>query len=216
MIRDEGYTKFRCDWQLGPAPDNSKIQGLNALRTKLFDAGLIGIYSDGIGFGNVSVRVHPARADSAATFIVSGTQTGALRELGPEHYCAVQAFDFAQNSVTCCGPIQASSESLTHAAVYRADRSVCCVVHLHSEDLWRSFKGKLRTTPDEIPYGTPAMALAIERALADTSSDRTPAIVMGGHREGLIFFAEAVEAVEREIAAVLQRRGITSLTRAAE
>jgi hypothetical protein len=53
--------------------------------------------------------------------------------------------------------------------------------------MWSKYFGSCPTTPQEISYGTPAMAQAIME-VAQTSAE--PFIVMGGHREGIIAWGE--------------------------
>jgi len=116
---DEGVVKYRCDWtQTEPVAVENRA-GLMKWRDRLHAWGLIGVYENGIGFGNVSVRL-----GNYGQFVISGTQTAHLPSLGPELYCIVTEFNLEENSIACRGPVQASSESLTHVALY-----------LHSEDI---------------------------------------------------------------------------------
>ena len=110
---DEGYIKYSCIWiKSAPISDKGLI-GINIWRQKLFALGLIGSYEDDIGFGNISIRVR-----NSSQFIISGTQTGHIPFLKNYHYTLVTSFNIEKNSLTCQGPIKASSESLTHAAIY--------------------------------------------------------------------------------------------------
>lgn len=113
-MTDEGYIKFSCDWTKGPPFENAAIAELNKWRRPLFDAGLVGQYEDtGVGFGNMSMRSGPD-----VQFVISGTQTGHLADLTGAHYAEVTNYDIEGNRITCHGPVKASSESLTHAAIY--------------------------------------------------------------------------------------------------
>ena len=53
-MRDEGVTKYEVEWLEGDAPESRLVAGLIACRDRLFSTGFIGVYPDGIGFGNVS------------------------------------------------------------------------------------------------------------------------------------------------------------------
>ena len=53
-MRDEGVIKFQCEWIKAEAPDAAEIEELNFWRTLLFQSGLIGVYPDGTGFGNIN------------------------------------------------------------------------------------------------------------------------------------------------------------------
>lgn len=85
---------------------------LDAARTTLHDAGLIGVYPSGIGYGNVSLRL------AGNLFLISGSGTGSSRLLGKQGYSLVRAFEPSQKYRASFGPVQASSESMTHGAVY--------------------------------------------------------------------------------------------------
>jgi len=54
-------------------------------------------------------------------FVITGSATGEIPELEPGHYVKVNSFNIEDNAVQCVGPLKASSESLTHAAIYSAD-----------------------------------------------------------------------------------------------
>ncbi len=180
---DEGYIKFRCRWIEGPPPPAGETEELTSWRNRLHRLGLIGVYPDGIGYGNVSVR----RGDDAE-FIISGTQTGAIAVIDEQHCAIVTEYDIEANALTCSGPVRASSESLTHAAIYRADPAMQGVIHVHHPGAWEGLLGILPTTREDVPYGTPAMAHEIEHLLrkSDLASGRVA--LMGGHREGIIAF----------------------------
>ncbi|NJO72245.1 MAG: hypothetical protein HC825_12345 [Oscillatoriales cyanobacterium RM1_1_9] len=103
---DEGVTKFKGYWIKADPPPAESLGQLMLWRDRLRQLGLIGVDHQGIGFGNISVRMGPS-----GEFIITGTQTGSLLQLQPQHYTRVTEFDLAANSLTCVGPIAASSES---------------------------------------------------------------------------------------------------------
>ena len=77
---DEGTIKFDSRWRKTDPLQVTEIESLNLWRRPLFAAGFIGHYEQhGIGFGNLSVRAAAGRR-----FIISGTQTGHIAELGAE------------------------------------------------------------------------------------------------------------------------------------
>jgi hypothetical protein len=181
---EKGYVQFRSDWQAAPPPAGPLVDALIGWRQRLYRLGLIGVYPDGIGFGNISARL------PAGTFLISGTATGKLEALGPEHFTEVTDCDFAANWLRCRGPAQASSESLSHAAVYRAAPATSAVIHVHHLGLWQQLYGNTPTTDPRAEAGTPEMAHAIEELLR---GDVAGLFVMGGHREGLIAFGESLD-----------------------
>lgn len=193
MTTDEGYIKFHCDWQPGPPISDELFQAINPWRQKLYDHRLIGAYPDGVGFGNLSVR-----HGHDNPFIITGTATGVLPSLTPDHYTIVTSFDLDANRVSCRGPVRASSESLTHAALYQIDPAIQAVAHAHSHDLWQRLLHQIPTTDASVPYGTPEMAHEMTRLYRKTDLPRTRLLVMAGHPDGLISFGrDLAEAVNR-------------------
>lgn len=189
MTLDEGYIKYTSRWTPGPAPDPDAALLLDTWRKPLFEAGLIGHYEDlDIGFGNISVR-----SGTAGQFLISGTQTGHLESTDEQHYALVTAFDLDRNTVDCFGPVQASSEAMTHAAIYELDERINAIVHVHSEALWTKLRGEIPTTEPDIAYGTPEMAREFARLYADTDFRTSGIAVMAGHEEGLISFGRTLE-----------------------
>ncbi len=184
---DEGYIKYQYDWIEAPARGWHKIRALSEWRQLMFEAGLIGAYDGEIGFGNISIRDTPAKE-----FIITGATTGNLKNLGPEHFTRVIDYDFGANHLTCKGPIRASSESLTHAAVYEASRAINAVIHIHNADMWHKYKDVLPTTSPEIPYGTPDMAFEVNRLVRESVRPAKQLIIMGGHEEGVLAYGDSL------------------------
>lgn len=197
---DEGYIKFDIDWRCGPPPDVQTVADLNRWRKPLYEAGLIGEYADlGIGFGNISMR-----SGAAGQFVISGTQTGHLGDLGPEHYALVTDYDIAANRVSCSGQVKASSESMTHAAIYELNPAITGVVHVHSAAMWNRLINRLPTTNPDVAYGTPAMAQEFLRLYHDTDFAEKGVAIMAGHDEGILSFGtDLTEAAGR----ILDLRG---------
>lgn len=193
---DEGYTKYQCDWRRSPTLPDKTIAELNACRNRLFDAGLVGYYEQhGVGFGNLSIR----RPEGA--IIISGTQTGHLERTDARHWSLVVDYDIDANRVTCEGPVQASSEALTHAAIYELDPDIQAIAHVHSGELWRRLIDRIPTTSRDVPYGTPEMAREFARLYRETDLAESRVAVMGGHDEGLMAFGRDIgEATERVLA----------------
>jgi L-ribulose-5-phosphate 4-epimerase len=185
---DEGYIKFESNWVPGPAPTVEAVDRLERWRRPLFDEGLIGHYKDlGVGYGNISIRL------GGNQFVISGTQTGHLAETTGEHYALVTDYDIAANRVSSTGQVQASSESLTHAAIYELDQRINAVVHVHSRKLWNTFRDQLPTTAPDIRYGTPEMAEEFRRLFGETDFAAMGIAVMGGHDEGVLSFGDTLQ-----------------------
>lgn len=194
---DEGYIKFDSHWQKTGALDKAEVETLNRWRRPLFDAGLIGHYEElGIGFGNLSVRT-----GTEGHFIISGSQTGHLPEPGAEHYALVEDYDIDANRVSSIGATEASSESMTHAAIYELGSDIGAVVHVHSEDLWKMLRGVAATTDEHVDFGTPEMAKEFRRLWEESDFRDTGIAVMAGHESGLVSTGRDLqEAAERILA----------------
>jgi L-ribulose-5-phosphate 4-epimerase len=181
-MMDEGYTKFEVRWTDHTALDCPEIAELERWRSPLFAAGLVGHYRDlGIGYGNISMR----SGDDGA-FVISGTQTGHLQHTAHAHYALVTDYDIDGNTVSCRGAVQASSESLTHAAIYELDPEIHAVVHVHSGVLWQRLQGIEPTTRADVTYGTPEMAREFERLFRETTFAAGGLAIMAGHESGIV------------------------------
>jgi len=191
MVNQESYIKFQCNLIVTKLDEFPEFFELNALRHKLLEQNFIGANSDGTGFGNLSIC-----CGSTNQFIVTGTATGGIKELKLEHYAKVTAYDFAKNSLTCEGEIKASSESLSHAAIYESDINIKAVAHIHSLELWEKLLNKVPTTSEECAYGTPELAFAIKKLFVNTNLVEQKIIVLGGHREGIMLFASSIQKVD--------------------
>lgn len=180
---DEGVIKYNCNWvkeQLSVivSPD------LKEWRDKMYELKLIGEYSDvNIGYGNISEKL-------GDNFLISGTQTGKIYPIKNNHFTLVTQYDINKNCLTCKGEIKASSESLTHAAVYEADESIKAIIHIHNKAMWVKLLNQVPTTNKNVPYGTPNMALEIKRLFQETNVVHDKIIVMAGHDEGIIAFGK--------------------------
>lgn len=191
----EGSLKFIC--HLTPSEigiQNELFETLNHWRKVMWQKGLIGIYADGIGYGNISVRI-----PGSETFCISGTATGGLPELMRNHYALVERCDTDRNTVWCRGAINASAESMSHSAIYSSNPEIDAVVHIHNRPLWEKYMGVLPTTSPEVEYGTPAMAAEITRILSLPATLQKGVIIMGGHEEGIIAFGKTMEEAAKSI-----------------
>ena len=184
---DEGYIKFNCNWIKTNLIPEDKAVAINVWRDIMYKQGFIGVYDDGIGFGNISVRCEDQ------TFLITGSSTGEFEKLNENHYSLVTNYNLLQNSLTCKGPIKASSESLTHALIYECSPETNAVIHIHNIDMWNNLIHKVPTTKIEATYGTPEMANEIKRLFTESDVAAEKIIVMGGHKEGIISFGRTLE-----------------------
>jgi hypothetical protein len=187
---DEGTTGFICEWLPAPAPPRHHVEALNAWRRRLFGLHLIGSYENGTGFGNLSVRAE----DPECAFVITATDTGHLSELEADHYVLVTAVDLENGRVRCQGPARASSESMTHYALYACSSDTAVVIHVHHAGLWRNLYGRVPTTSPEAVCGTKAIASEVKRLFDAGDLGSEGLLVMGGHPDGLISFGLTLEA----------------------
>jgi L-ribulose-5-phosphate 4-epimerase len=187
-MSETGYVKYRCDHRILPSADFAGFEELNRVRGLLHELGFIGRYPNGIGFGNVSMR-----AGASNHFHISGTMTGGLPELTAAHYTKVVAWDFPRNWLQCEGPVQASSESMTHAAIYEQDASAGAVLHVHEMELWKRLLDRGPTTRKDVEYGTPEMAAEMGRLFRESDVRERRILVMAGHEEGIFAFGSTLE-----------------------
>ena len=207
MPAREGVIKFALDFRPGPPPAAELLGELEAWRQIFRQLGLLGqdpARYNGLGFGNLSRRA--ADGEAADAFIISGTQTGALERLAPEHYARVRACDPAHNRVTASGPVRPSSEALSHGVLYQTNRHIDWVMHLHSPAIFAA-RDRLRlpVTDPRAAYGSPAMAAELARLCPEAGWPGL--LVMGGHEDGILAFGATAAAtgglVVRTLAAAL-------------
>lgn len=200
-MRDEGYIKFNCQhtkatWKKASMPLSSvteeKLKALDYFRTRLWHKQLIGVYENGIGFGNISMR-------GEESFIISASATGAKEILGLQGYCLIPKIDIDSNCVWSMGVLKASSESMTHAAIYKNAPQVNYVVHVHDKNLYTKLlaQNNILKTKENIPYGTVEMAYALMQIAQENPLGAC--VVMGGHDEGILFYDIGFEEVRERM-----------------
>lgn len=200
-MSEEGIVKFSCE--LGPAQDIdlSIINELNISRTRLLDAGLIGVDDQGIGFGNISVRLN-----DAGDFIISASQTGQHRILKPKYFVVVKKCFFKDFKTQAAGRFMPSSESLTHGAIYKSDKRVGAVIHIHSQKLWQFLlKNKFLATPAQAQYGSVELALAITKLFGETEIFKQKIFAITGHASGVVAFGENLAEAEEKIMEIFNK-----------
>ncbi len=182
------YVKFTYQRARPDIAPFEAIAELNACRRKLLELHLMGVDSNGIGFGNLSVR-----DGVSGNFYITGSATGGLPELTSLDCVRVMEYDFARNWLRYEGAAIPSSESLTHAAIYESDSSTAAVIHCHDSFLWRTLLDDAPATSKAVVYGTPEMAYEIIR-LFEVGEVRSKKIfVMAGHEGGIVTFGKNLE-----------------------
>ncbi len=213
----EGIIKYSCEHEeecLDTLPHlkNSELcllfEKLDALRTKLFDRGYIGENEEGIGYGNISLRFALGEdKESENHFLISSSGSGGIRELGLAGYSLVHKCDIENNTIYSRGLNKASSESMSHAAVYiesarlyaekEIEKRVECVVHIHHAPLFNALcqEEDIACTAKDIEYGSVEMAKAIIEVISKKPVENV--ILMRGHDEGILFHASSIEDLAR-------------------
>lgn len=187
------YIKFHCEWSNASVLSASNVEAIAGARDECVQLSLIGMYPDGIGFGNISQRL-----GEDGEFIVSGTATGDVRPSRPEIFTTVKSVNLARNSLSCEGPLKASSESMSHFVIYETLPEVKAIIHAHHRELWKAVLHKIPTTAESISYGTPEMASAIVQLLEPEKGTKAPfasCFAMAGHEEGLFFYGASFTEV---------------------
>ncbi len=182
------YVKFSCERTTTETTPFSGFAELNAYRRRLLLLGLIGMDSNGIGFGNLSIR------DGATdNFYITGSATGGIPELTLADCAKVVAYDFERNWLQYEGSTIPSSESLTHAAIYESDAKAGAIIHCHDSRLWAAVLNQAPTTSKTIDYGTPQLAYEIMHLFKQTDVRSRKILVMAGHAAGILTLGKDLE-----------------------
>ncbi len=196
------YVKFTHEHVTSKLAPFAGLAALNACRRKLRELQLIGIDSNGVSFGNLSVR------DGATKdFYITGSATGRLSELSVADCAKVVAYDFERNLLRYEGYAIPSSESLTHAAIYESDASARAVIHCHDSLFWLRLLDRTPKTSEAAHYGTPEMAREIMRLFETSELHQRKIFVMSGHEGGFVTFGRNLEAA---FAVLMQERNETA------
>lgn len=178
---DDGYIKFVCERVDDDLVIPTELlEELNSVREVLMGWGYLGMLPDGVGYGNISVRM-------GSEFIITGSATGAIPRLDAGHWVRIDSYSLERNSVRCTGRGDPSSESMSHAAIYDSAASANWVLHIHSRDLWGRHAFVLPTTPVADAYGTTALARSIKSLVSGIGEEGV--IALGGHPEGMLLWA---------------------------
>jgi ribulose-5-phosphate 4-epimerase/fuculose-1-phosphate aldolase len=199
------YVKFTHERARDRLAPFDEFAELNECRRKLLELQLIGVSSNGVSFGNLSVR-----DGVTSNFYVTGSATGGLPELTLTDCAKVVAYDFNRNWVRYEGAAIPSSESLTHAAVYQSDASTRALIHCHDSSLWRTLLDRVPTTSNAAEYGTPEMAWEIIRLFRTGDAQQRKLFVMAGHEGGVVTFGKNLEEA---FAVLMQERNETAQLR---
>lgn len=201
MEKDEGYIKYQAIWEERPPFSTGILHELVQWRQHFYAQNLIGVYPDGIGFGNISQR-----ASDGKTFHISGSATGKHAKVSNAHFSRVDRVEASSNMLWCSGPVIASSESMSHAVIYEQLPWVQAVLHGHDLALWQELLHQVPTTDARAAYGSPEMVASIAQLIKETNLPDEQLFVMEGHREGLFIFGRTFTEVATIVDKLFERR----------
>lgn len=183
---EEGTIRFAYGLEPveGPVATAAVLQALRGWRAVFRRLGVLGQSPErygGLGFGNLSLR-DPARPEQ---FVITASQTSGTPELEDGDLVRIVHSNPERFWVDAQGHQPPSSETLTHAMIYRADPAIGCVFHVHSPDIWqRADELGLPATAADVPYGSAVMVQAVAELLEQHG--RRPAVfVTLGHGDGV-------------------------------
>jgi len=185
----DGVIKYQFNCLSKESPNHDEVKKIEYLRKILHIRGLIG-EKEGVGYGNISQR------NQGNSFIITGTQTGHLTDLKPEHYSKVQSLDYQKFSISYSGLIRPSSEAMTHGSIYDLDSQIGAVIHIHSYHLWSFMLRNNYLKTEDVTYGSIEMITEIKRVYKDIDPLKNPTLVMSGHKEGILIFGRDLEKAE--------------------
>lgn len=197
-VRDEGVIKFNCTLKMSGPIEEAQFLSLEKWRTILYKISLIGEYKEEeLGYGNLSKRV------AKDEFIITGTQTGKLPNLNGMQYTRVVKCDLNRMKVEAVGPINPSSESLTHYAIYSQCPQIQFIFHVHHKGLWEyMLNNDFDATKADVNYGTQEMAQEAIRCIGNKNSG---IFAMTGHEDGVISYGQTSEDAGKILLDTLKR-----------
>lgn len=184
----DSYIKYLCNFTYDTNISNPDINKFNHLRSILLELRLIGTYPDGVSYGNLSQK----QKNNAV--IITGTNTGSKTTLTPLDFSCIYDYSINDNFVTCKGGKRASSESLTHLAIYE-NSSAEVVVHIHSLRLWEKLIHIYPSSSPEAKFGTVELANEFKDLIQKYEMTSSGVIISGGHKEGIFLFDVSFENV---------------------
>jgi ribulose-5-phosphate 4-epimerase/fuculose-1-phosphate aldolase len=187
MAKSEGIIQYVLHFDDKELAHGEVSNDLIHFRNQLAKQQLIGVYNNGISYGNISERVKVTNR-----FVISGTQTGWLKTATAKDFCMVTGFSISENILHCTGTVKASSEALTHAAFYSAHEYVQAVIHVHHFQLWEKLLYQVDTVEKSITYGSVAMAESVS-VLIRKNAHGKKILVTAGHAEGIFTYGKSLQ-----------------------
>lgn len=206
MTDTEGTIQFAyaLEHPAGPVAEPDVVRSLAGWRAVFRRLDLLGQHRDryqGFGYGNLSSR-DGSRPDE---FVITASQTAGAPDFDDSSLVRITHSNVARFWVDAVGQQPPSSETLTHAIVYQADRSIGWVFHVHCPEIWQRHADLgLPATPEHAPCGSAAMADAVEVLLA-RHHVRPVVFVTLGHEDGVFACGTDAAATGNALVALLAR-----------
>jgi len=197
----DGVIKYNFNFQASKPLPNSLFSKIESVRERLFALNLIGVTDEGIGFGNISERL------TKDSFVITGTQTGALSKLQGEHYALIEAYNDKEFYLKSSGVIKPSSEALTHGTIYNLSSEIGGVIHIHSKEIWNFMLKQDYLKTKDVEYGTEEMIDEVNRIFSAINSLDNPKFAMAGHEDGIMIFGETLLQAELSLYFILNDMG---------
>ncbi len=206
-VIDDGVIKYdRSNFSQTDPIDLVEYCDLEKWRKNLFELNLIGEYKEqAVGFGNLSqvYNYQNYHYSPYPQFVITGTQTGKYPVLDGRHYTRVLDYEISKLKIKMMGVIEASSEALTHAAIYASNNKIKVVFHIHSNQIWQGMIDDCADfTAHDIPYGTIEMARATQDCILNKSAG---AFCMHGHEDGIVAYGRDLDEVGKIILNLYER-----------
>ena len=146
------------------APGFDRMERLKVWCREFQQRGLTPVYELGT-LGNLSFRVKPWSADH---FVITGTKLGLKDQLTDESFAEVICCDEYKHIVYAHGTREPSSEAFLHRIIYYSRPDVNAIFHGHCDTILEAARGLgIPVTAKEEPFGTQALARAVQRILGD-------------------------------------------------
>lgn len=200
MMLDEGVVKYELKYKQSRYIPLKACAKIEKSRNRLFSLGLIGAYSNGIGYGNISLRHKKSKS-----FVITATQTGELPILSSHYYSFVKKVNFKTFTTFAKGPSKPSSEAITHASIYALDKEINAVIHIHNEKIWEFMLKNNYLSTNDTPYGTPQMVEDVQNLYKNIDPLLNNCFVMKGHYEGVVTFGKSLKEAEKALYKIINK-----------
>lgn len=175
------------------------IEELSNIREKLYKEKLIGekvLDGKKVNYGSISKLLPPYDAPkNRKRFLISGSETGGLKQLKEENYTLVFECNPEEGSEIQSGAIGASPEIMTHGTLYNFDERIRFILEGHCPLTWKNAtRLDIPITNNGMKYGTPEMVGEIERILKRVGIGDLNIFAIGSYKDKIFTFGESSTA----------------------